>query len=141
LTGDRAKTRVDFGVWTLVIFCGHTLGMTVFVGLVALIGGIPIRSLFTPYVMLLYCGMVLSPLLYWVRISRDRPKTCAVRFAIAIFLYFQVFTGAVGYGAIRLRFISPTTAGHDYVPVLVFSIVGSVLLYVIAGNMLRENKS
>jgi hypothetical protein len=133
---------VNFGIWTAVIFVGHAIGMAIFIGLAGLILGIPARRLLVPYTTLLYCGLVLSPLLYWARLSRERPKSCAIRFGIAMFLYLQVLMLALGFGTIRLGILSQATALNDYAPFMVpFSVLASILLYVVARQMLKAPQS
>ncbi len=133
---------VNFGIWTAVIFVGHAIGMAIFIGLAGLILNIPARSLWVPYTALVYCGLVLSPLLYWARLSRERPKSCAIRFGIAMFLYLQVLMLALGFGAIRLGILSQAAALNDYAPfMIVFSALASILLYIAARQMLKAPQS
>ena len=139
---DGLKTprpgSVNFGIWTGVIFVGHAIGMAIFIGLAGLILSIPARRLLVPYTTLAYCGLVLSPLLYWARLARERPKSCAVRFGIAMFLYLQVLMLALGLGAIRLGIVSQAAALNDYAPFMIpFSALASVLVYIAARQMLK----
>jgi len=122
---------VNFGIWTAVIFAGHAIGMAIAIGLAGVILSIPARNLLVPYTTLLYCGLVLSPLLYWARLSRERPKSCALRFGITIFLYLQVLMLALGFDTIRLGILSQAVVLSDYAPfMLPFSALASVLVYV-----------
>lgn len=136
------RGSVNFGTWTAVIFIGHAIGMAIFVGLAAVILSIPARRLWVPYTVLVYCGLVLAPLLYWARLSRERPKSCAIRFGLAMFLYLQVLMLALGFGTIRLGILSLAAAVNDYaLPMVTFSVLASVLLYVVARHMLKAPPS
>lgn len=133
---------VDFGKWTLIIFLAHAIGMAIFIGLAKVALKLPTRELFVPYTVLAYCGLVLSPLLYWARLSRQRPKSCAMRCGIAMFFYFQALILAMAYGTIRLGILSLTTAVRDYVPFLIpFSALVSIVLYVTARQILEAPKT
>ncbi|HZT73831.1 MAG TPA: hypothetical protein VE996_09290 [Terriglobales bacterium] len=133
---------VNFATWTAVIFVGHGIGMAIFVGLAGVILSVPLRRLVVPYTTLVYCGLVLAPLLYWARRSRERPKICAMRFGISMFLYLQVLLFALGIGAVKLGILSVATALDDYaVPMVVFSVLASFLVYLIARQMLRAPQS
>jgi hypothetical protein len=131
---------VNFGTWTVVIFIAHAIGMSIFVGLAGVILSIPARRLLVPYIVLVCCGLVLSPLLYWARLSRERPKSCATRFGIAIFLYLQVLMLALGFGTITLGILSRSAALNDYAPFMIpFSVLVSVLVYVVTRQMLKAS--
>lgn len=133
---------MSLGTWTAVIFAGHALGMAVFVGLAGVILGVPFRRLVAPYTALVGCGLVLAPALYWARASRGRPKTCARRFGIAMFLYLQVLLLALGFGTVKVGMLSAAAALHDYaLPMVVFSVLASVLLYLVARPMLGATHS
>jgi hypothetical protein len=135
---NNQADRVNFGIWTTAIFVGHAIGMAIFIGVAGVILSIPPRRLWVPYTTLLYCGLVLSPLLYWARLSRGRPKACAIRFGIAMFLYLQVLVLALGFDTIRLGILSQATALNVYAPFMVpFCLLASVLLYVVARQMLK----
>lgn len=138
----RRPGSVKFGTWTAVIFVGHAIGMAIFVGLAGVILSVPIRRLVVPYTTLVYCGLVLAPLLYWARLSRERPKSCAIRFGIAMFFYLQVLMLALGFGTIRLGILSLAAAINDYaLPMVVFSVLASALLYLVARQMLKVPQS
>ena len=138
----RGTGSVKFGTWTAVIFVGHAIGMAIFVGLTGVILSVPIRRLVVPYTTLVYCGLVLAPLLYWARLSRGRPKSCAIRFGITMFFYLQVFMLALGFGTIRLGILSLAAAINDYaLPMMVFSVLASVLLYLFACQMFKNLQS
>jgi hypothetical protein len=133
---------VNFGLWTVVIFVGHAIGMAIFIGLAGILLSIPARSLLGPYTTLVYCGLVLSPLLYWARLARERPKSCAIRFGIAMFLYLQVPMLALGFGTIRLGILSQAEVLNGYAPFMVsFSALVSFLIYIAARQMLKSPQS
>lgn len=133
---------IRFGTWMIVTFSGHALGLAIFTGLVGLAWGIPPGKLLVPYAMLAYCGLVLCPLLYWARLSRNRPKSCAIRFAIAMFLYLQTLMLALGFGAIRLGILTKADAIDGYGPfMLPFSAFAAVLVYFVVRQMFTDLQS
>ena len=129
---------VNFGKWTAVIFVGNAFGTATFLGVAGVIFDIPLRRLLIPYTLLLCCGLVLSPFLYWARLAREQPKSCAIRFAIAMFLYMQVLMLALAISTIRLGILSKTAALNEYAPVMVpFTALASVAGYVITRQMFQ----
>jgi hypothetical protein len=133
---------VNFGIWTAVIFIGHAIGMAIFVGFAGVILSIPTRRLLVPYTILACCGWVLSPLLYWARESRERPKRCAIRFGVAVFLYLQVLMLALAFGTIRLGLLSHAAILNDYAPFMMpFSALASALVYFVTRRMLEAPQS
>jgi hypothetical protein len=101
--GPRSE---NFGLLLAVTFGGHAFAMAIFVGLAGLILRISLGSLWMPCIALLAAGLVLAPFLYWARLARDRPKTRAFRFAIAMFAYGDVLTAALLFGAIWVGALS-----------------------------------
>jgi hypothetical protein len=145
LTRDSMQNpggSVRFGMFTAMVFAGNALGMAIFVGFGGLILGISSHRLLMPYTTLLYCGLVLSPLLYWARLSRGRHKSCALRFATAILLYLQAVMLALGFSAIKLNVLSQAEAISDFglliVPLSAFTFAAS---YLVARRMLGTPKS
>jgi len=133
---------VNFGKWTAVIFVGHAVGAAIFIRFAGFALALPARRLWVPYTMLLYCGLALSPLLYWARLAREQPKTCAIRMAIASFLYAQVFMLALGVSAIRLGVLSQTEALNNYAPIMVpFTALASTAIYVVRRQILKARTS
>lgn len=98
----------------------HAIGTAIFMVVATLILGLPIRTVLVPYIVLAYSGVVLGPLILWARLARERPKSCALRFTIAMFLYSQSIMMALGFGVIRLRILPLATVVNDYAPFLVF---------------------
>lgn len=140
---DRDRMRkpgsVGFGIFIAVVFGGHAAGIAIFVGLAGIILGIPAHNLLVPYMTLLYCGLVLSPLLYWARLARERPKSCALRFAIAMFFYLQIVALALGFSTIELHILSQAETVSDFglliVPLSAFIFAGS---YLVVRQMVKE---
>jgi hypothetical protein len=132
---------VRFGTFIVIVFGGNALGMAIFVGLAGLILSIRPRSLLVPYTTLLYCGLVLSPLLYWARLSRKRSQSYALRFAIAIFFYLQAIVLALGFSAIKLNILSQAEAVSDFglliVPLSAFTFGAS---YLLVRQMIKDTK-
>ena len=137
---DNQKTRksgaVTFGVFTAVVLVGQALGSALVAECIAVILGIPVRRLLVPYLVLVTCGCVLSPPLYWARTARRRPRVYAIRVAIAIFLDVQVFMLALGFGATRLGLVSWVEFLWEYAPFIPpFSAVVAALDYVAVRQM------
>lgn len=138
----QKRGSVNFGLFTVTVFVGHCIGAAIFIGMAGIALDIPGRKLWAPYVALVCCGLVLSPLLYWARLARERPKTCAIRFGIAMFLYLQVVIVALGFSTIRLGILSLTTAINDYALFMLFlSVFASIMSYGIARQTLKIPQS
>lgn len=131
----------NFGLLLAVTFGGHAFGMAAFVGFAGLMLRISLSRLWVPYLALLVAGLVLAPFLYWARLARDRPKTSAFRFAIAMFAYGDVLTAALLFGAVWMDVLSPPVVLYDIVPLLLpFFGLMSVLVYVVVLQMLKDQK-
>jgi hypothetical protein len=141
---DRVESlgSVRFGIFVAVVFGGNAAGMAIFVGFLGLILAIPARSLVVPYLTLLYCGLVLSPLLYWARVAREQPRSCALRFATAMFCYLQVIMLALAVSAIRLHILSKAETvryfGLLIVPLSAFMFVAS---YFVAWRTVKRRQA
>lgn len=138
----KQPDSVNFGIWMATLFVGHALGMAIAVGLTGLVLNIAPSRLLAPYALLVYCGLVLAPLLYWARLARQQPKSCARRFAIAMFLYLQVLLLAVGWSLIKLGILGPYTTLNDYAPfMLPISAIICIGTYIVARQMLEARES
>ena len=132
---------VNVGIWISTLFVGHALGAAIAVGLAGLILNIAPRSLLAPYAGFVYCGLVFASLLYWARLARQQPRSCARRFAIAMFLYLQVVILAIGWSAVKLGVLSSTATLDDLPLTVVFSAIACIAIYVAARQMLEARKS
>lgn len=143
-TGNRKAERPkgrDYILWTLMALIAHAIGTAIFAVGAALVLSIPFRTMVLPYIALAYSGVVLGPLILWARLERERPKSCALRFTIAMFLYSQSIMLALGFGVIRLRILPVATVVNDYAPFLVFFFaICSVPAYFIARQILQPTK-
>ena len=131
------------GTFMAAVFGGNALGMSIFVAILGhVILGIPARSLLLPYITLLYCGLLLAPSLYWARLSQERPKSCALRFAIAMIFYLQAVTLALGFSAIKLNIMSLAEAVSDFGPLIVpLSALMFASSYLVVRQVLGTRKS
>lgn len=94
-------------------------------------------SLLLPYALFAYCGLVLSPLIYWARLARRRPRVCALRFAIAIFGYLLLLSWAIEFALVRLRIYSQAEAIRNLGPLLaLFPTFSAVIAYFFMHRML-----
>ena len=89
--------------------------------------------------MLLSCGLVLSPLLYWARLARENPKSFAIRSTIAIFSYVVNVMVVLGISAIRLGILSQAAVLENYAPVMMpFTVLTFIVFYVRMRQKARE---
>src|SRR6185312_1847615 len=129
---------MSFVKWTSIYFAGWAACQAVFLALVALILDVRIRSLGVPYLLLLWCGYVGAVLIYWARQSYERPKSGAIRFAVAIFGYLTLYMGILVFSAYRLHLLSLGAALYDYGPDIVpGAALGSIVVYVMARRRLE----
>ena len=124
------------------IMVGQAVFAASVVGFAGLALGLPVHRLLVPFLLLLYCGLVLSPFVYSARLARERPKSCALRFGIAIFSYLTVSAMALTFGAIKAGVLSPAEAMHTYLPfVLPISVFGGVITYFVGRQVLGASKT
>lgn len=134
----QKPTPIKVGRWIFIFLGTYAVGVGVFVGISGLALSLSFRSLFLPYVMLLYCGLVFALLMYWVRQSYDRPKSCALRLTLAVFLYLQMLSLVLGFSVIKLGIVSCAIILNDTVPIiLVGSAITCVVVYVTARRRLE----
>ena len=82
------------------------------------------------YLPLMWCGFVMSVLVYWARQSYDRPKPGSIRVALGILVFLNLYMGALLIGAVKLGALSGGDALNSYAPyILSSSILGSVGVY------------
>jgi len=125
-----------------MVVVAHAIGVAIFVALAGVVLRIPIRQLWVPYTTLVYCGLVLAPLIYWTRSSRDRPNSCSLRFGVSIFIYIQCLTLALGFSAIRTGLLSQEAAINFYAaPIFALSLIVSVFLFYATRQMLRGHRT
>lgn len=114
--GMKRWTPFTFWKWTSVFLFSYGVGHVVLVGLLGLALGLRARSLLLPYLLLLWCGFVGASLLYWARQSYERPRAGATRFAFAMFLFLNLYLGALLFSTVKLNILSAGTALNDYAP-------------------------
>ena len=68
------------------------------------------------YLPLMWCGFVMSVLVYWARQSYDRPKPGAIRLALGILVFLNLYMGALLFGAVKLGDLSGGDALNSYAP-------------------------
>lgn len=131
--------RESLGLFLALGFGGNAAAMSILVGLGAAIFDLPFRGVWIPYIVLLIPGLVLGPYLYWARLTRDRPKACAVRFAIGSFSYALAVSAGLVFGVVWAGILSMATVVDDIAPVMLpFSALASTLAYVLAFQMLKD---
>lgn len=110
------------------------LAHAIFAGLVAGFASLALRlsarQLFLPCLLIVMCGAVLAPLLFWAWLGRARPGARAFRTWLAMFAYLQLFALAVLESGIWLGFLSRDEALSGFLPFLSFSMcLASALVY------------
>lgn len=142
ISSDRDVQKLhpeNLGTWILMTFVGHSIGAAIFMALAAFFQGIPIHKLWVPYAALACCGVIFGPLLYWARLARGRPKLCAIRFTVAMFLCSQSVMLALGFDMSKLGMLAFGKFINDYAPFLVlFFALCSVPGYFIARHKLTN---
>jgi uncharacterized membrane protein len=98
MAGEVAKTVTRAAKTIAVYLVLEVLA----VGLVAILFSTPLRKLFLPFVLFLVPGVVVVPLIFNARRYLDRPKACALWFAIALSVFCLLITIATTYSAIAL---------------------------------------
>jgi hypothetical protein len=84
------------------------------------------------------CGFVASVGIYWARQSYNRPKSGAIRLALAILVFLNLYLGALLFSAVKFGFLSSDDAINNYAPyILPVSILGSVGVYMAAKESLN----
>ena len=140
-TAGPAQTagRESFGLFLAISFGGNAVAMAILVGLGVAVFDLPLRGAGVPYLVLLIPGLVLAPYLYWARLTLDRPKACAVRFAIGCLSYALAVSAGLLFGVVWTGILPLTTVMDDIAPVMVlFAALASTLAYVLVFRMLTD---
>ena len=120
----QGKRNVGLVSFMGIVFGGHAVGAAIFVCVAGAIFDCPIHSLLLPYVVFLCPGLVLAPLLYRARLSREHARPFALQCGLAMLVYSQAIILALAFGTIRLRILSQEEAISDFgllvIPVAVF---------------------
>ena len=131
-------TPFTFWRWTSLFLVSYGVGHAILVVLLGLALGLRIQSLLLPYLLLLWCGFVGASLIYWARQSYERPKAGAIRFALAIFFFMNLYMGALLLSAVKLAILSSNSALNGYAPdILPMSALGALVVYVMARRRLE----
>lgn len=136
----RRSVQTGPARWISIFFGGWAIFEGIFIALVGLTLKCPIRSLWRPYLLLLWCGLVGGPLIYRARHSHHAtPKSGALRFALAIFAFLNLYMGALLLSAVSVGIMSNGSALYEYAPyILLTSILGSIAVYVMARQRLES---
>jgi hypothetical protein len=124
---DRDYYSESFGKIAAAVLVGQAGGAAIIVGVAGLVLNLPPRRLLVPYAMFLGGGLVFAPFLYWARLSRARPKTFAIRSAIAMFVCVEAVVLAGVFSAIWLDILPLTQGLTEDLPFLV--IAAGVVMY------------
>lgn len=128
-----------FWRWTSRFLVSYGVAHVILVAFVRLALGLEARSLLLSYFLLLCCGFGGGSLIYWARQSYERPKSGAIRFALAIFLYMNLYMCVLLFSVVKVAMLSISSALNDYAPyILPTSALGSLVVYVIARRRLES---
>ncbi len=122
---------MSFAKWTSIFFVTYAACEAAFVTLTGIALHLSFRSLVMPYLILLCCPLVIAPLIYWARLSYDRPKAFAIRFASSIFVGAFLLMSGLAFDAVKLGIISTNTVLNNFAPYFVpGAAIPSLMLYV-----------
>jgi hypothetical protein len=125
----NTQTPMTLTRWAVLFVATYAILEGVTVGLVGFVFRLSFQSLLLPYAMLLGCGLMFAFLTYWAR-RGDRPKICALRFAITILLGFPIFALVLVFSAISLGLVQQPVVINYFIPVaLVGCVIASVSTY------------
>ena len=133
---------MTFGRWTSLALIPWAGGQAVFVALVGVALNLPIRTLLLPYLLLVWCGYVGVVLIYWARQLYDRPRSCAIRFALAIFFFLNLYMSVLLLSAVKVAILSAGSALNGYGPfILPGSALSAIAVYWRARRLLEGRKT
>lgn len=134
----QTLTSTSFLRWTTTYVVGGAVCQAVFVALIALALKLPIQNLGLPYLLLVWCGYIGGVLIYRARQSHGWPRSPAIRFALAIFLFSNLYMGALVFSAYNINLLSRESALYDYGPyVLPGAALTSIVVYIMARRRLE----
>ena len=115
---------------------GQSIGAAFMVGCAQLLLERPPHMLLPPFFALAACGPVLAPFLWWARIVRAQPRRFGVRLGMAMFIYLEMFTMAMLFGASWLGILPEGEVLTWYLPVMVIATaIVSYVLYLILRSL------
>lgn len=130
-------TPFTFWRWTSLFLVSYGLGQAILIVLAGVALDLRIQRLLLPFLLLLWCGFIGASLTYWARQSYERPK-CAIRFAVAIFLFLNLYMGVLVFSAYKVHLLSRDSALYDYGPyVLPGAALTSIVVYIMARRRLQ----
>jgi hypothetical protein len=133
----------EFPLFLATTFSAHAVAMASLVGLVGLIYDLPFRSLVVPFLVLAYCGIIFSTLLFMARVLGHRwPRWLPLICGLFMMSYVEVLMMALGFGAVRLHLMSAENAVSDFLavsaPVCLSAFAGG---YIAGRLMVRPQQS
>ena len=138
------RAQFTFLRWNALFLTSYAVGQAALVALarLALNHKFGARIWVVLYLPLMWCGFVASVGIYWARLSYDRPKSGAIRLALAILVFLNLYLGVLLFSTVKLGFLSSDDAINNYAPyILPVSILASVAVYMAAKESLRVSQS
>jgi hypothetical protein len=101
---------MTFGRWVSRFMVPYGIAQ----GLLLLCAGAALKlragSLWFPYLLILWCGVIGASLMYWTRKSDAAERTRRLRFAASVFVLEIRYIGVLVYSAVKVNLLSESTA-------------------------------
>jgi len=125
-----------FVQWTVRFMLIWTVTVLIPLLVIAVVLGVPIRSIAIPFLLFLSSGLVCSNALFWAQRADSRPRVKARRGAVAFYLVCTLYGGALLVTVVRFRIITAARAWTIGPYIALAAIVGSLGAYLTARSSL-----
>ena len=140
----QKRDQFTFWKWNALFLASYGASHVILVVLAGLALNLNLGAKIWPdlFFPMLGCGFVGSALMYWSRQSYDQPKAGAIRLALAILVFLNLYLGILIVSALKLGILSSRDALNSYAPyILPTSILGSIAVYMVARRSLETSQS
>ena len=128
--------------WIAISYITYSVCAAVVLAIVGIALKVSIQRMLLPYLLVVSCGVVIGPLLFWVRQATDRPKTCAIRFAFVVFVFLQLFALVLAISGVKLGVVEQAAVFEYYLPCLTpGAIISSAVVYIMTRKRLSTRGS